>query len=213
MAHTTLLGRIAANVTLLVALLFGRPVAAPAQTCPGDLNGDHEVTIDEVITAVNAALNGCPAGPSPTASATPSPIPIATPTPPPVTGCHQKFNQNTGDFCIFLGHINTTCGSQSLPVSFSPLGSFGVFFGLTPGGADCTQGQCYTFLAAATGENTARLTNWSNSLLDPYFQHTLSGTATLSADGQQLTLHPDASPFSISGCPFVKFEGTYRPLN
>jgi hypothetical protein len=32
-------------------------------TCPGDINGDGTVTIDEILRAVNSALNGCPAGP------------------------------------------------------------------------------------------------------------------------------------------------------
>lgn len=34
---------------------------AAARQCPGDVNCDQDVTIDEIITAVNAALNGCPA--------------------------------------------------------------------------------------------------------------------------------------------------------
>jgi len=37
---------------------------AAAQQCPGDLNCDQHVTIDEIVTAVNAALNECPAGTS-----------------------------------------------------------------------------------------------------------------------------------------------------
>lgn len=49
--------------------------AAVAQTCPGDLNGDRQVTIDELVSAVNAALNGCDG-----ASVTRSPTPIRTPT-------------------------------------------------------------------------------------------------------------------------------------
>jgi hypothetical protein len=30
-----------------------------AQSCPGDLDGDNQVTINEIITAINAALDGC----------------------------------------------------------------------------------------------------------------------------------------------------------
>jgi hypothetical protein len=37
---------------------------AAAQPCPGDLNCDQHVTIDEIVTAVNSALNECPAGAS-----------------------------------------------------------------------------------------------------------------------------------------------------
>jgi len=36
--------------------------ALPISACPpGDLNGDGEVTIDEILSAVNNALNSCPA--------------------------------------------------------------------------------------------------------------------------------------------------------
>jgi hypothetical protein len=35
----------------------------PVGTCEaGDANGDHEVTVDEILTAVNKALNGCVTG-------------------------------------------------------------------------------------------------------------------------------------------------------
>jgi len=47
----------------LLAVTLAAHTAA-AQPCPGDLNCDQSVTIDEIITAVNAALNGCPAGAS-----------------------------------------------------------------------------------------------------------------------------------------------------
>ncbi|MBI3786261.1 MAG: hypothetical protein HY270_22970 [Deltaproteobacteria bacterium] len=183
--------------------------AVKAQVCPGDLNGDHEVTIDELVTAVNAALNGCPAVPTPTATPTPKPTPTAGP----ITGCSIRFDQGAGDFCIFIGHINTACGNQSIPMSFSPFPPLGIFLAMTPPGADCTQGQCFTFLATPTSGTTAQLTHWSNSLLDPYYQHALSGEVEISADGQTLTVHPSSTPFSISGCPFVEFEGTYRSLN
>ncbi len=32
-----------------------------ASCCPGDVNNDHVVTVDEIVLAVNAALNGCAA--------------------------------------------------------------------------------------------------------------------------------------------------------
>lgn len=41
--------------------LVGLPCRAVAlPLCPGDLNSDGKVTIDELITAVGSALNGCP---------------------------------------------------------------------------------------------------------------------------------------------------------
>jgi hypothetical protein len=42
---------------LAAALCTSQPALA---TCPGDLNGDGHVTIDEVITVVQSALLGCP---------------------------------------------------------------------------------------------------------------------------------------------------------
>jgi hypothetical protein len=33
---------------------------APLSTCPvGDANGDKDITVNEIIAAVNNALNGC----------------------------------------------------------------------------------------------------------------------------------------------------------
>jgi hypothetical protein len=62
---------------------------ADVSICPaGDPNNDKQVTVDEILTAVNNALNGCPPAivtpsPSPTATATPfatTPPSAATPT-------------------------------------------------------------------------------------------------------------------------------------
>ena len=37
----------------------GRAGAAPVVSCPGDIDGDEMVTINELITAVNSAITGC----------------------------------------------------------------------------------------------------------------------------------------------------------
>jgi hypothetical protein len=71
-------------LTLLLALT-GSQRPGRAQQCPGDLNGDNMVTIDEVIAAVNAALSGCEpptVTPIATKSFTPTvpPSPTRTPT-------------------------------------------------------------------------------------------------------------------------------------
>lgn len=50
---------------------------ATAQECPGDLNGDGSVTVDEILTVVNAALTGCNQPPTPTPT---QPMPTVTPT-------------------------------------------------------------------------------------------------------------------------------------
>jgi alkyl sulfatase BDS1-like metallo-beta-lactamase superfamily hydrolase len=54
--HMNHWGRAAAGA--LIVWLTGA-VAAPGQQCPGDCNADSEVTIDELVAAVNAALGGC----------------------------------------------------------------------------------------------------------------------------------------------------------
>lgn len=48
-----------------VALLIVVRSTQAASCCPGDINGDHVVTIDEILRVVNAALNGCAAEPVP----------------------------------------------------------------------------------------------------------------------------------------------------
>lgn len=52
--------KVTSRLSLLVAILsfFGFLHSARAG-CPGDINGDHEVTIDEIVRSVNAALQGC----------------------------------------------------------------------------------------------------------------------------------------------------------
>ncbi len=46
----------------------------PAQACPaGDRDGDGGITVDEIVAAVNNLLTACPAGGTPTPSATPTP--------------------------------------------------------------------------------------------------------------------------------------------
>ncbi len=59
------------------------PAAAQCdESCRGDFNGDRRVTINEIITVVNVALNGCTVAPS----ATPPPATV-TPTPTNAPAC------------------------------------------------------------------------------------------------------------------------------
>lgn len=44
--------------TLVVVLSAAAPVAA--QSCPGDFDGDNQVTVDELLRSVDRALLGCP---------------------------------------------------------------------------------------------------------------------------------------------------------
>jgi len=51
------LSRLLVSTLLLTGGVFG---AYAASSCPGDLNNDGEVTVDEIVRAVGAALDGCP---------------------------------------------------------------------------------------------------------------------------------------------------------
>jgi phosphohistidine phosphatase SixA len=65
----TYLSRIGCRMILLTVLVLGavaRPAAAAPSSCPGDCNGDGEVTVDELVRGVNIALgtltlDACPA--------------------------------------------------------------------------------------------------------------------------------------------------------
>jgi hypothetical protein len=52
------------EVIALAVLLLAAPVGG-SEECPGDLNGDGVVSIDELLTAVQSALVGCPPPPGP----------------------------------------------------------------------------------------------------------------------------------------------------
>src|SRR5262245_21613987 len=57
------------DLVLMVNVALG---ADSVDRChPGDTDGDGTISITEIIGAVNNALNGCTAGPTPTATATP----------------------------------------------------------------------------------------------------------------------------------------------
>jgi len=59
--HATVFGRRLGAVVALTLPLLATPGWA---ICPGDLNDDGFVMVDEVLTLVDKALNGCPARPS-----------------------------------------------------------------------------------------------------------------------------------------------------
>ncbi len=75
--------RVGASVVILAVvsccLLLQNARGQDGGHCKGDFNGDNRVSIDELVTAVNNALSGCPVPPT-TPSVTPSGAPTATPT-------------------------------------------------------------------------------------------------------------------------------------
>lgn len=74
------------GVLSLFACQLGVATVADAQctTCVGDADGDGNVTINELIQAVNNALDGCDGSATPTATAS---VPVVTPTTTPVQEC------------------------------------------------------------------------------------------------------------------------------
>ncbi len=79
--------------TVVVSLWTGR---AESQVCPGDNNQDLMTTVDEIVSAVDTALNGCPGG------------------------CPLHFDEVTpGDeTCYYLGRWNPLCGPSDLEAYF-----------------------------------------------------------------------------------------------
>jgi hypothetical protein len=67
--------------------MLSSPLVASGQcagNCNGDFDGSRDVTVDEVIVAINNALNGCEI--EPTETPTPTPTPTATVVPTPTIG-------------------------------------------------------------------------------------------------------------------------------
>ena len=46
-------------VMVAPGFLYGSTVTHAQGTCAGDIDGDDQVTISELVSAVNSALNGC----------------------------------------------------------------------------------------------------------------------------------------------------------
>jgi hypothetical protein len=78
----------------LLLTIWTRPVAA--QLCPGDGNQDLMTTVDEIVSAVDSALNGCGGG------------------------CPLHFDEITpeGENCFYLGRWNPLCGPGDLEAFF-----------------------------------------------------------------------------------------------
>lgn len=150
------MNRVRAMCTSLLLLTCLRP--SFASECPGDLNGDGQVTVDEILTVVNASLVGCvePATPTPTSPPHPSPTPTATgtktrtPTPTP------RF-LNNGDGTIsdttskLMWEIKSDDGSghdKDLKYTWSTSGSTGA------------NGTAFGFIAALNGSKFAGHRDW-----------------------------------------------------
>lgn len=173
---------------ILLAVLLLLPIRAAAQCC-GDCNGDGEVAINELITAVNNALGMCGGG--------------ATPTPLPTDECPIDFSDdNTGQGtpdCYYIGRWNQSCGANDLEALWRGDGETLIvaLLGFDPGlfiGAD------------VTGAGTATIIGWFTQP-DASDLVALGGSITLGAQGTTLAIDPSEAPFNIDQCAFNRYRG------
>jgi hypothetical protein len=127
----------------------------PMDNCPAlDANGDGQVAINELLIAVYATLNGCPIGPTATAttnvppsgtptapasvapsSATPLPT-TAVPTATPFATIGSPSATPTGNAIVTLATVqatifNATCTDQSCHIGPAPAGSLALGAGMS----------------------------------------------------------------------------------
>lgn len=167
---------------------------AEAQCC-GDCGGDGQVTINELVVAVNNALNNCSGGGVP------------TPTPP-GEGCPIDFSDDntvpgTPD-CYYVGRWNETCGDDDLEALWRSDSEFVIIevLGFDPD---------LLFLGASvTGPGTAELICWFTQLdaSDCEGDQLIEGTVTLGGGGATLTAAPTAAPFTIDDCPLTRYDAS-----
>jgi hypothetical protein len=187
------------RVIVAVAIVCAMGMRAAAQCC-GDCNGDGRVTINELIIAVNNALDGCGgATPTPVRPRTPTPRPTATPTP---NGCPSTF-ADVGSQCVFLGNYNRGCGSQLQ----SLLTSNGTTV-IVAIDTMLTDPPVVYFSAQVSSPTSASLTAWSTDAFQTT-NHPTAGSVQLNGNGSQLIIFPNDPPFMILGCNFVQYVGVY----
>ena len=121
--------------TLILALtvLLVAPRLAAAQCC-GDCGGDGAVSISDLVTAVNNALNSCGGGPTPTPTVAAGACPIDF--------TDDNTEPGTPD-CYYAGAWSVGCSPADLEALWRSDGEFVVvdFLGFDPGlffGAEVT---------------------------------------------------------------------------
>lgn len=204
---------------------MGWNAPGPIESCQADCNGDGEVAINELVTAVSIALGELPLSLCPPAdpdrsgavavnelvgavtralngceSALPSPTPTPTAeaTPTPGGGCPFDFDEDFAEeFCVYRGRWNPDCGDDALEASFTSDGElFAVVIGTDP---------LIGLRGNVTSSTTGELTGW----IIGSDQQPLSGIVTLGADGSSLRVEPSGVPFVIDDCDFVDYQGTF----
>src|SRR5262245_5254890 len=176
---------------MAMAMVWTLAGSVAAQCC-GDCDGDGAVSISELVTAVNKALNGCVES---------TPTEPKTPTPTPANRCPSTF-QETNGLCIFRGHFNQGCGAELTSVFTSN--------GVTLVIEIDTMVQPQTtvrFGAVVDSPTRAHLTAWSTDNFQT--THLTDGQVELNGDGQQLVIFPNDPPFMIQGCNFVRYSAEF----
>jgi hypothetical protein len=222
------------KIAVVLASLALTASAVAAQCC-GDCNGDGQVSINELITAVNNALAGCVqatqccgdcngdgqvtinelitavnnalAG---CTQATPTrgrtPTPTKKPTKTPTPSGQCPFNLTD----------NSSAGGGACTF----LGSFNRGCGaelasnLVSNGTNLTiailtmldNPQVVQFYATVVNATTANLVAWST---DGISFNTTAGSVQLANNRGQLIIFPNDPPFMILGCNFVEYIGDY----
>ncbi|MGH7785450.1 MAG: hypothetical protein ACRERC_01210 [Candidatus Binatia bacterium] len=174
---------------LLIALFALLALAGPsAAQCCGDCDDSGEVTINELIRAVNNSLNGCPA---------------ATPTPEPEP-CPVDFEDDNIDpstpACFYIGRWNANCGADDLEVLWTSDGEFIVVEFL--GGFDPP----LFYGAEVDSPTTGSLIGWFEDE-DATEITEAPGEIALEAGGATLIIDPDSVPFRIDRCNFTNYDG------
>jgi len=187
------------RATIVLAGLLALAPRAGA-VCLGDFNGDGMVAINEIVTSVVNALNGCQnSGPTP------------TPTPPSGMACPIDFsNDNTAasdPVCFYIGPWNQTCGADDLGAYWVSDTTNEVvvieFLGFSPS---------LFFGAATTSATSADLIGWFQqpdaSDLTP-----VTGSIFLNDGGRSLLIEPCMAPFRIEMCDFVAYQGALTEVS
>jgi hypothetical protein len=160
--------------------------------CLGDFDGNGMVAINEIITSVNNALNGCQG-----TGATPTPTPMGGSCP--IDFSDDNTAAGTPD-CFYTGRWNQSCGDDTLEARWISNGQFVVvgFLGFP--------GDGLFYGAQVTSATAADLVGWFTKADASDLQASL-GSLTLGSSGDTLVVAPNDVPFQVDGCDFARYDG------
>ena len=117
--------------------------------------------------------------------------------------CPFLFTDTTGGssgVCLYVGSFSQICGHNQLGASWLTDGQNVI--------AAITSDPVAFFRGEVSSATTATLTDWATQQ-DFSDAQPLSGSMTLSGDGR-LLIAPTDPPFSIDGCNFDLYDGTFN---